>query len=663
MMSRQVISLTCLCFTALLTGLAEGQLRIANYNIIASGGTLNPGFSTVFQGIANDNTSGFARPIDILLVQETQAQATTTQAVVNILNTLYGANTYAHGVVDADTTGGGRTGIIYRTASVSLVGETQVGTASTDGAPRAPMRYQFRPVGYGTNSDFYIYNSHYKASSGGSNATRRGIEADMIRANADPLGASARIIYGGDFNTYSSSEVMLTGNGTITGLTSAGNGQASDPLNRPGTWDNDADFVDIHTQSPLETTPNGSGLVGGGISSRFDMQYLTNDLLNGEGVAYIPGSYHAFMNNGSVPLGKSINVASNDALPSLPNHSTVLNALTTASDHLPLVVDYQIPAKMSVGVTAPPTQVIVGATAVATISVSNTAPVAVAIGADELDYTYSGSGRLSGSGNGMDQALGGANVHTLSLNTATAGLATGTISVSSSSESAASANFSQTLNVSVLSHANPSLSGSGDVNSATVDFGIVANGAGSLSQGFNVANLVQTVGYTAGLKLTSISGAGDTAALTTNAATFSNLAAGGSMNFNASLSKSAGYGTFTAVYTLLTADQDLPGATALENLSLTLTGILALAGDANIDGFVDTSDFNAVAGNFGQTGGWVQGDFDGNGTIDSTDFTLLTSTFGQRVTMSAPALGAVVPEPAMLGLLPVIYFLQRRRLR
>ena len=77
------------------------------------------------------------------------------------------------------------------------------------------------------------------------------------------------------------------------------------------------------------------------------------------------------------------------------------------------------------------------------------------------------------------------------------------------------------------------------------------------------------------------------------------------------------------------------------------------SGDANLDGAVDTVDFNLLAANFSQSGkSWFNGDFDYNGTIDTVDFNLLASNFAQN--MGAPnALGATVPEPAIGSLLAI----------
>jgi hypothetical protein len=74
------------------------------------------------------------------------------------------------------------------------------------------------------------------------------------------------------------------------------------------------------------------------------------------------------------------------------------------------------------------------------------------------------------------------------------------------------------------------------------------------------------------------------------------------------------------------------------------------SGDANLDGTVDTVDFNLLAASFSQSGKrWFNGDFDYSGTVDTVDFNLLASNFSFSV--PASSLGALVPEPASLSLL------------
>ena len=55
------------------------------------------------------------------------------------------------------------------------------------------------------------------------------------------------------------------------------------------------------------------------------------------------------------------------------------------------------------------------------------------------------------------------------------------------------------------------------------------------------------------------------------------------------------------------------------------------AGDADLDGTVNLSDFNRLAANFGATGGasWNQGNFNYDGGVNLSDFNLLAASFGR----------------------------------
>jgi hypothetical protein len=91
----------------------------------------------------------------------------------------------------------------------------------------------------------------------------------------------------------------------------------------------------------------------------------------------------------------------------------------------------------------------------------------------------------------------------------------------------------------------------------------------------------------------------------------------------------------------------------------------AYYGDANLDGSVDTVDFNLLAANFGGSGkNWVQGDFNYDSTTDTVDFNLLASNFSKPPLADAGAgVGNLVPEPASIGLLGLagLGALRRRR--
>ncbi len=313
---------------------ANDALRIVSYNIATPTGTPRAGLQTLLQGIGEETVQGHARPLDVLALQEVQNQATTTEFVVSLLNGVYSADVYARGFLNGATTGSGTQGIVYNTYTVQLLGEAAVGIASTTGQPRQALRYHLRPAGTDGSADFFLYNSHFKADSDSTSQNRRLIEANALRADADALGKGTHVFFVGDFNTYTSFEAGYQR------LLSAGNGQAFDPINRPGSWHTSPAFVDIFTQAPTNTPP--PGLAGGGVDDRFDFQLATGALFDSYGLDYRFGSYHTFGVNGSVPVNGNVNDPRSTALPDLSNRLTLLDLLTTVSDHLPVVADYLV---------------------------------------------------------------------------------------------------------------------------------------------------------------------------------------------------------------------------------------------------------------------------------------------------------------------------------
>lgn len=315
---------------------ADGAIRVVTYNTAISGaGIVAPkaGFDTLMKAIGDHHLAGAAQPIDVLGLQELDGlqffpgeNSASLPIIVSQLNAIYGAGTYAADTTKDPTTGGtggGPNGLVYNTQTIQVIESKVVGTASTTGAPRAPMRYKLRPVGKGPDADFYFYVVHYKASGDATSKNRRNIESTTIRADADALGPNAHIIYSGDFNfTSGRSETAWAT------LVAPGNGKALDPLNPTGTWTNTSSFRGLMTESATST------------NIRFDFQLVTAPVLSQQGVQLVPGTMETFGNNGSHPFGVSVTSASNTALGDLANRTTILSLLTSVSDHLPVVADY-----------------------------------------------------------------------------------------------------------------------------------------------------------------------------------------------------------------------------------------------------------------------------------------------------------------------------------
>jgi len=653
------IVLAILALGALPAAAAHAQLRIVTLNGANSGSaTAGPrvGMGSILGAIgatvSDDPTlagnTGIAKPIDVLCLQEARSAATTGAGYAQLLNQLYNTNTYKFGTLDGDSTGSGTQAIVYNSAAVTLVGSARIGTASTTGAPRQALRYELRPVGYGADADVWVYNSHYKSADDSTSRTRRTVEATAIRADSATLPAGANVIYLGDFNTYNSAETCYT---TLLG---AGNGQAFDPINKPGNWDKNDVFRNVHTQSPFD--PNldpGNGFNGtsGGMDSRFDQQLVSSNLRDGHGIAYIPNSYQAFGNNGSHLLNQAIDSGTGAPAP-------VMFYLASILDHLPVVADYQFPAKMGVSVSAVPPQVIVGANLPVNVTVTNTAPAQSSNGADALLYTVNGSGAVTGAASGVATATLAGNAHALFVNTTTPGATTGAVTAASTSEAVADGAFSQNVSTSVLAHASPSFASDSDAHGLVIDFGVRARGSSVPAANYAIFNRADASGFTARLDVDSVALSGNTSALSSNVAAFSNLAAAGSAAFSASLDTTS-VGSFSTTYTLATSDQDLPGATALAPLTVSLSARVAIAGDATLDDTVNLLDFNVLANNFGTARGatWTLGDFNRDAAVDLLDFNLLAENFGLSALASDPTpqdwsnLAAAVPEPASSSVL------------
>ena len=493
---RNFILLPILCLSCFLfSESVHGQLRIVTYNtntfdteVGASNiRTVRAGGDIVIEAIGEEVVNGIARPADIILLQEQQQPDTTTQDFLNRINSIYQSQgiTYARGFEVGNTTtssgfgtpssGEIRQGVIYRTDTVELISEDSFGDLSGGliSQPRETLLHQFRPIGFGSNSDLYIFNAHFEAGDTDEDMAGRETEADQIREFIDNnnLGSS-NVIVAGDLNVSdnfnSSSATIFGGLSALEILAAAGDGRVLDPLFPNGEVVNfsilDAgvtnfpfgvDLAPLLTQSPSD----GAGpLVGGGIDDRFDFILQSDELLDGEGVASIPSSLRAFGNNGST-LNDQINDGNTIMINGLTSFSTiqVLNALEATSDHLPVVEDFQLPSKLSAQLlTNVPAEILLGETATLELLVSNGTSVPNSLCADELDFMVFTMGAVSGTFSGTDLALGDGVSVILTLDTSQLGFQEGVISVISN--------------------------GQGDVLNGTIEFDVSFNVVDALSE-------------------------------------------------------------------------------------------------------------------------------------------------------------------------------------
>ena len=335
------------CLLAVCTPQATAAvIRVVAYNVHNKPDNPNDDawFETVFSAIEEESRNGIAKRPDIVALSETDANGSEWDSsirLVNVLNRIYGVATYD--VVTASHAGGDRTGVVYDTCTLSLLDSEDVPGTWTHPIKRC----HFQPTGLaGPDLDFYVYAVHLKAGESGQRKYTRGLEAAALRADADDLGEGARVLFAGDFDIYRTLESCPTSEGAYHEMLALGNAHSidladldddgndfSDP-NQDIKWDCNDRFINYHTYE----TGYGLDPDENAMNSRFDFMFATDELTDGVGLDYVEDSFHVFGNDGTHDFNCPI-----DSNNTIPLHSDVLKALKNASEHLPIVADFEIP--------------------------------------------------------------------------------------------------------------------------------------------------------------------------------------------------------------------------------------------------------------------------------------------------------------------------------
>jgi endonuclease/exonuclease/phosphatase family metal-dependent hydrolase len=180
-------------------------------------------------------------------------------------------------------------------------------------------RYLLYSNQIGTDTVFLdVYIAHFRPSPGNENA--RYAEAKTLQNYLLERSDCKNILFCGDLNLYHGNEAAYRL------LIDSSACRMYDPVNRRGAWDGNAEFADVHTQSPTR------------MDSRFDFILASHDVLTGENnLKYLPGTYLALGNDG---------MHFNQSLITPPLSATVPEAVTHAlfrkSDHLPVVAKFVV---------------------------------------------------------------------------------------------------------------------------------------------------------------------------------------------------------------------------------------------------------------------------------------------------------------------------------
>jgi endonuclease/exonuclease/phosphatase family metal-dependent hydrolase len=427
------------CLAALLSAAPAWGVKVCSYNVLNWPDdylTRGPYFATIMAEIDPD----------VIVLQEVDSQTGVNRFRTNVLDVFAPGEYWQMPFVNGPDTDNA---CFYKTAVVESVFHEQVYTPV-----RQTSVYRFRPIGYqSSEAEFTILSTHLKAGTSGSDEADRLAMATVIRDYLNDYPSGSHFMVAGDFNLQTSSEASYQ---TLIGFQTDNDGRSKDPIGSAGYWHDNSSFRFIHTQS--------TQLEWGGMDDRFDFILISFALDDGDGLSYLFGTYDAFGNDGA-----HMNLAINDP-PNGVVSQEVADALNAASDHLPVVLEIQLPAKVDAPAGLEFGEVIVGATAEQTLSVSNVATPP----AENLNYTLSAPAGFTAPGGSFVVEAGYGLNHTISMNTGSAGEKSGDLSINSNDLDSPS--WEVALQGTVLDHASPSFAPDTVILAYALDFGSAAPG-------------------------------------------------------------------------------------------------------------------------------------------------------------------------------------------
>lgn len=604
MPSRRRLVVAALALSA--TASAGAQLRVAFYNVAGLKGDASA-VTEVLSSIHDDDHAGFAATADVLVFTEVQqsdlANLSTIVAAAAPPGVGYALGTFT--TSPAEDQASGANAIYLR---IGRVFEIPSGHADLPtGASRNTDRWLVQLVGYPSPAaQIYVYGAHLKASEGGKNEDLRLAGVNTIRANADALPPGTAILYCGDFNFYSSSE-----SGYQALLAGPGAGRAFDEL--PGPWGG-AGNAFKHTQSPRMVT---RALIGGGMDDRFDLQLFSGTMVDASGLAVIPMTYRALGNDGE-HYDQAINDGNNFYFPGdIARSNALADALFDASDHIPVVVDLQLPGILEAWVPAQPGKVIRFAPVSVEMRAWNAAAAVTPLGADPLDFDAVASGAVSGTASGIAPLEPQSASRFFTLNTSNVGTVSGTITVTTGDEGAQNAWFPLPVSGKVVRASNGSFSGSSDLDATTAHFD-VEPGVGTVELSVPIHNL----GFDANQALLDIDatalGAGPSAFTVIQGSAAGIGASPGVVTFG--FDTTGASGTLSRSATITVSDENIPGASSSSmTVTLQVSVDVRIPGDLDGNGVVDGSDLGSLLGYWGPCPEPCPADLDGNGVVDGGD--------------------------------------------
>jgi len=301
-------------------------LRVMQYNLLNYGDADNP---TAYKNTRLKTIIDYVKP-DIFGANEIARGSANSE---EILNTVLGAEwekgSYANANNQVQTNM-----LFWKKNKLGLLHQQTIASQTRD-IIAFRLYYKDEMLAQTRDTTFLtVIVAHLKAGSYAQDSTDRAGETALVATylNTNAV-APGNYLFMGDMNVYTSEERCYQN------LVASNDPKSRfyDPVNRPGAWNGNDDFADIHSQSTRRVALPDGGATGG-LDDRFDQILISGPVRdNGLRVQYLPGSYKVIGQDGS-HFNKGL--LDNPANTSVP--SDVLQALYQMSDHLPVTARFGV---------------------------------------------------------------------------------------------------------------------------------------------------------------------------------------------------------------------------------------------------------------------------------------------------------------------------------
>jgi endonuclease/exonuclease/phosphatase family metal-dependent hydrolase len=303
---------------------AQAQIRVVNYNVHYCSADMEA-MDKVLDAASEDGTCSDAIPVSVFMFQEVNNGV--PKKLHGLVGDEYSMAVYTNkNELSGRAESGGAQAMFYHSEQLLEIPDDHKDIYT--GATRNADRWHLVGIGENDGVDLWVYSAHLKASNGSENKEQRLFGAKAILEDISTLPEGANVIVVGDMNFYSIREPAYQAFIKVL----------LDPL---GTdeWSGEDD-AEKHTQSPRKV--RGGGLAYGGMDDRFDFQFISKTLQDGRGLDLVRGSYHSLGND-----GKHYDIAINDGdneyfSTDIERSNELATALHEASDHLPVIADYEV---------------------------------------------------------------------------------------------------------------------------------------------------------------------------------------------------------------------------------------------------------------------------------------------------------------------------------